>query len=215
MKYNVLIILTIFILIKSKDEISKEYIDENFKIISQKENIKEYLIKIINNGDYDILKYYLKKLKENNINYDLYLEESIHKKIEKMINIFNQLKYEDEIGIKIVSPAFEWTEGNIQVVLKIKYSAMLNSFACPHVDDEKLIVLNDRKTIRYESRCLLSNYQMKFLLELKLYAEVENPDKLMSERGETIVNLKKINKVDWGRLLDIGYTLPDNSFKMY
>ena len=37
----------------------------------------------------------------------------------------------------------------------------------------------------------------------------------MSERGETLVNLKKVNKVDWGRLLDIGYTLPDNSFKMF
>ena len=132
-----------------------------------------------------------------------------------MINIFNKLKYEDEIGIKIISPSLEWTEGNVQVVLKIKYSGMLNSFACPHVDNEKLIVLNDRKTIKYESRCLLSNYQIKFLLELKLYAEVEDPDKLMSERGETLVNLKKVNKVDWGRLLDIGYTLPDNSFKMF
>jgi hypothetical protein len=83
MKYNILIIFLIFILIKSKDEISKEYIDENFKLISQKENIKENLLKIINNGDYDILKYYLKKLKENKINYDLYLEESIYKKKKK------------------------------------------------------------------------------------------------------------------------------------
>ena len=56
---------------------------------------------------------------------------------------------------------------------------------------------------------------MKFLLELRLYAEVEDPDKLMSERGTTIVNLRKVNKVEWGRLLDIGYSLPENSFKMY
>ena len=215
MNYNKFIFLLIFSLIKSKEEISQNYIDENFKEISKKENLEESLLTIINNGDYEILKYYLQKLKENKINYDLSLENSIHKKVESMSNIFNKLKYEDEIGIKVVSPAFEWTEGNYQVVLNIKYSSMLNSFACPHVDDEKFIVLKDRKNIRYEARCLLSDYQMKFLLELRLYAEVEDPDKLMSERGTTIVNLRKVNKVEWGRLLDIGYSLPENCFKMY
>ena len=37
---------------------------------------------------------------------------------------------------------------------------------------------------------------MKFLLELRLYAEVEDPDKLMSERGTTIVNLFMVTGVE-------------------
>ena len=119
MNYNKFIFILIFSLIKSKEEISQNYIDENFKEISKKENLEESLLTIINNGDYEILKYYLQKLKENKINYDLSLENSIHKKVESMSNIFNKLKYEDEIGIKVVSPAFEWTEGNYQVVLNI------------------------------------------------------------------------------------------------
>ena len=71
MNYNKFIFLLIFSLIKSKKEISQNYIDENFKEISKKENLEESLLTIINNGDYEILKYYLQKLKENKINYDL------------------------------------------------------------------------------------------------------------------------------------------------
>ena len=71
MNYNKFIFLLIFSLIKSKEEISQNYIDENFKEISKKENLEESLLTIINNGDYEILKYYLQKLKENKINYDL------------------------------------------------------------------------------------------------------------------------------------------------
>ena len=63
MNYNKFIFLLIFSLIKSKEEISQNYIDENFKEISKKENLEESLLTIINNGDYEILKYYLQKLK--------------------------------------------------------------------------------------------------------------------------------------------------------
>ena len=71
MNFNKFIFLLIFSLIKSKEAISQNYIDENFKEISKKENLEESLLTVINNGDYEILKYYLQKLKENKINYDL------------------------------------------------------------------------------------------------------------------------------------------------
>ena len=41
MNYNKFIFLLIFSLIKSKEEISQNYIDENFKEISKKKNLKE------------------------------------------------------------------------------------------------------------------------------------------------------------------------------
>ena len=215
--YGLFILLIFFIcLAKGKEQqVNEQFIDNNFDLISKKENILTSIIKLINLGQLDILKYYLKKLASNKINFKEELDEAINRKMTKLHSVFNKLKYKDEYGIQKVAPAFEWAENKYSVHLNIKYSNMLNSLACPEVDDEQLTIKKDKRTIHYEARCLMSDYQMKFDLKLTLFSKVTKIERQNKERGQTKFSLEKETKDDWGRLLKPGERLPENSSKMY
>ena len=92
---------------------------------------------------------------------------------------------------------------------------MLNSLACPEVDDEKMTIKKDKRTIHYEARCLMSDYQMKFDLTLKLFDRVTKVERQNKERGQTKFSIEKEQKEEWSRLLKPGERLPENSSKMY
>lgn len=199
----------------SAQAIDKQFIDNNFSLFSKKDNLLPSIVKLVNLGKLDILKYYLNKLSDNHINFQDELEEAFNRKMTKLNSVFNKLKYKDEYGIQKVTPAFEWAENKYSVLINVKYSNMLNSLACPEVDDEKMIIKKDKRTIHYEARCLMSDYQMKFDLTLKLFDKVIKVERQNKERGQTKFSIEKEQKEEWSRLLKPGERLPENSSKMY
>ena len=195
--------------------IDEKFIDHNFNLFSKEDNLLPSIVKLVNLGKLDILKYYLNKLSDHHIKFHDELEEAFNRKMTKLNSVFNKLKYKDEYGIQKVTPAFEWAENKYSVLINVKYSNMLNSLACPEVDDEKMTIKKDKRTIHYEARCLMSDYQMKFDLTLKLFDRVTKIERQNKERGQTKFSIEKEQKEEWSRLLKPGERLPENSSKMY
>ena len=218
-----LFLLITYLLISTKSstsqnpiEIDEDYINNNFENLSKKENLIQSFTKIANSGNFTLLDTFLSKLKENKIDFNSEFETFYQKKHKTLERAYNRLKYKDELNIKRISPAFEWAENERFVILHIKHSALLSSFSCPFVDDEKLVIRKNQQDIHYEAKCILDNSYLFFSLDLKLYGYVRSIQNKEVQRGETRYLINKRNNEEWdGRLIEAGNRLPENSMKMY
>ena len=218
-----LFLLITYLLISTKSstsqnptEIDEDYINNNFENLSKKENLIQSFTKIANSGNFTLLDTFLSKLKENKIDFNSEFETFYQKKHKTLERVYNRLKYKDELNIKRISPAFEWAENERFVILHIKHSALLSSFSCPFVDDEKLVIRKNQQDIHYEAKCILDNSYLFFSLDLKLYGYVRSIQNKEVQRGETRYLINKRNNEEWdGRLIEAGNRLPENSMKMY
>ena len=217
MKYILLISFLFFSFANTQEQdiINEKFIDTNFALFSQKDKLLTSILKLINIGNYDLLKYYLKKLSAAKINFQNELEEAINRKMSKIQAVYNKLKYKDESDVQVAAPAFEWAENKHSVIMHIKYSSMLNSMGCPEVDGEKMTIGKNKRTITYHAKCIQSDYQIKFELKLTLFDKVSKIDRHTTERGESRFSISKEKPEEWGRLLKPGERLPENSIKMY
>ena len=199
-----------------KIQITSDYIKNNFLELSKKSNLLSSFNKIFKSGQIILLKEFISLLDKNKINFISEYESFYQKKIKTLERIYNKLKYKDETNLKRLSPAFEWAETERVVIFHIKHSALLNSLSCPFVDDEKLVIRNNKQDIHYEAKCILDNNYLFFNLDLRLYKYVNKIEKKEAQRGETYYVIEKKDKEEWdGRLLEGGYKLPDNSMKLF
>ena len=199
-----------------KIQITSDYIKNNFFELSKKSNLLSSFNKIFKSGQIILLKEFISLLDKNKINFISEYESFYQKKIKTLERIYNKLKYKDETNLKRLSPAFEWAETERVVIFHIKHSALLNSLSCPFVDDEKLVIRNNKQDIHYEAKCILDNNYLFFNLDLRLYKYVTTIETKEVQRGETYYLINKKDNEEWdGRLLEGGYKLPDNSMKLF
>ena len=199
-----------------KIQITSDYIKNNFLELSKKSNLLSSFNKIFKSGQIILLKEFISLLDKNKINFISEYESFYQKKIKTLERIYNKLKYKDETNLKRLSPAFEWAETKRVVIFHIKHSALLNSLSCPFVDDEKLVIRNNKQDIHYEAKCILDNNYLFFNLDLRLYKYVTTIETKEVQRGETYYLINKKDNEEWdGRLLEGGYKLPDNSMKLF
>ena len=199
-----------------KIQITSDYIKNNFLELSKKSNLLSSFNKIFKSGQIILLKEFISLLDTNKINFISEYESFYQKKIKTLERIYNKLKYKDETNIKRISPAFEWAETERVVIFHIKHSALFNSLSCPFVDDEKLVIRNNKQDIHYEAKCILDNNYLFFNLDLRLYKYVTTIETKEVQRGETYYLINKKDNEEWdGRLLEGGYKLPDNSMKLF
>ena len=199
-----------------KIQITSDYIKNNFLELSKKSNLLSSFNKIFKSGQIILLKEFISLLDINKINFISEYESFYQKKIKTLERIYNKLKYKDETNLKRLSPAFEWAETERVVIFHIKHSALLNSLSCPFVDDEKLVIRNNKQDIHYEAKCILDNNYLFFNLDLRLYKYVTTIETKEVQRGETYYLINKKDNEEWdGRLLEGGYKLPDNSMKLF
>ena len=199
-----------------KIQITSDYIKNNFLELSKKSNLLSSFNKIFKSGQIILLKEFISLLDTNKINFISEYESFYQKKIKTLERIYNKLKYKDETNLKRLSPAFEWAETERVVIFHIKHSALLNSLSCPFVDDEKLVIRNNKQDIHYEAKCILDNNYLFFNLDLRLYKYVTTIETKEVQRGETYYLINKKDNEEWdGRLLEGGYKLPDNSMKLF
>ena len=199
-----------------KIQITSDYIKNNFLELSKKSNLLSSFNKIFKSGQIILLKEFISLLDKNKINFISEYESFYQKKIKTLERIYNKLKYKDETNLKRLSPAFEWAETERVVIFHIKHSALLNSLSCPFVDDEKLVIRNNKQDIHYEAKCILDNNYLFFNLDLRLYKYVTSIETKEVQRGETYYLINKKDNEEWdGRLLEGGYKLPDNSMKLF
>ena len=199
-----------------KIQITSDYIKNNFLELSKKSNLLSSFNKIFKSGQIILLKEFISLLDMNKINFISEYESFYQKKIKTLERIYNKLKYKDETNLKRLSPAFEWAETERVVIFHIKHSALLNSLSCPFVDDEKLVIRNNKQDIHYEAKCILDNNYLFFNLDLRLYKYVTTIETKEVQRGETYYLINKKDNEEWdGRLLEGGYKLPDNSMKLF
>ena len=199
----------------NKIEIDSDYINDNFETLSKKSNLVHSFTTIFNSGNITLLDTFLSQLKEKKIDFDTEFDTFYQKKHKALERVYNRLKYKDEINLRRIQPAFEWAENERFVILHIKHSALLSSLSCPFVDDEKLIIRKYQQDIHYEAKCILDNSYLFFNLDLRLYSQVTNIQNKEVQRGETRYLIKKKKDEEWGRLLEGGNRLPENSLRMY
>ena len=200
----------------NKIEITSDYITENFKQLSEKNNLINSFTKIYKTGKIHLLDNFLSLLKQNKINFNSEFETFYQKRHKTLERIYNKLKYKDETSIKRLSPAFEWAETERVVIFHIKHSSRLNSLSCPFVDDEKFVIRKNQQDIHYEAKCIMDNNYLFFNLDLKLYSFVSDIQKKEVQRGETYYVINKKNNEEWdGRLIEAGNKLPENSMKLF
>ena len=202
-------------LAQNNKHIDNTFIDSNFNRLSQQSNIRNTIYKLINNGDMNVLKHYLSKLKQHKVNYNSDLENAINTKLNAIHAVYNKLKYKDEYGIQKLSPAFTWYEDLYIVKLAIQHSSSFGMAQCSEVDDEEFIIRKDKQNVVYRARCVVSGYQIKFELKLRLYKKVKLIRREIKERGQTIYHLEKDTTNEmWERLQPPGERLPENSRKV-
>ena len=200
----------------NKIEITSDYINENFKQLSEKNNLINSFTKIYKTGKMHLLDNFLSLLKKHKIDFNSEFETFYQKRHKILERIFNKLKYKDETSIKRLSPAFEWAETERVVIFHIKHSSRLNSLSCPFVDDEKFVIRKNQQDIHYEAKCIMDNNYLFFNLDLKLYSFVSNIQTKEVQRGETYYVINKKNSEEWdGRLIEAGNKLPGNSMKLF
>ena len=201
-----------YALTHNNKHIDNTFIDNNFNRLAQHNNIRNSIYKLINNGDMNVLKYYLNKLKQHKINYNNELDDAVNTKLNMIHGVYNKLKYKDEYGVQKLSPAFTWYEDLYIVKLAIQHSSSFGMTQCNEVDGEEFIIRKDKQNIIYRSKCVVSGYQIKYELKLKLYKKVKLIRNEIKERGQTIYYIEKdITNEMWDRLQPAGERLPENS----
>ena len=188
------------------------FINNNIERLTLRSNIRGTIYKLINNGDMNVLKHYLNALRERKVNYNNELDDAVNTKLNMIHGVYNKLKYKDEYGIQKLSPAFMWYEDLYTVKLTIQHSSSFGMTQCNEVDGEEFIIRKDKQNIIYRAKCVVSGYQIKYELKLKLYKKVKLIRNEIKERGQTIYYIEKdITNEMWDRLQPAGERLPENS----
>ena len=153
---------------------------------------------------------YLESLTKSNISFIDILFSNINKKIDQIKNISKKLIIISRTNFRVISPAFNWRETEIEIFLEIFYSHSLNAPSCGELDYENVTLLNNNNTFHFEGNCTMGDDELFFNLTLNLFKPIAKIRNIEKSRKKMSITLLKEYRSYWNRLLDTDEENPDN-----
>ena len=153
---------------------------------------------------------YLEELKQKNISFIDYLTENINNKIKKIKEVSEKLAVISKTNFRVVSPAFNWRETELEIFLEIFFSHRMNAPSCGELDYQNIELLNNNMTLHVEGNCTMGDDELFFNLTLNLYKKISKIRKIDQSRKQIQITLYKEEHVYWNRLVRNGEDNPDN-----
>ena len=165
---------------------------------------------IITIGDYIKLDNYLESLNKEKINFIEILSSNIINKINIIKKISEKLSVISRTNFRVISPAFNWRETELELFLEIFFSHRMNSPSCGELDYENITILNNNMTFHFEGNCTMGDDELFFNLTLNLFKKVDRIRKIERSRKQILITLVKEKYSYWNRLLNTDEENPDN-----
>ena len=176
-------------------------IENIFSLSYDNSSINNTINKYITKGDYSNLDLYLDNLKQNNISFIEYLTENIHNKIKKIKEIGQKLSLMSGTNFRIIAPAFNWRETELEIILEIFFSHRINAPSCGELDYQNIELLNNNMTFHFEGNCTMGDDELFFNLTLNLYKKIAKIRKINQSRKQIQISLYKEEHKYWNKLL--------------
>ena len=130
------------------------------------ETINKTINELITIGDYIKLDNYLESLNKEKINFIDILSSNIINKINIIKKISEKLSVISRTNFRVISPAFNWRETELELFLEIFFSHRMNSPSCGELDYENITILNNNMTFHFEGNCTIGDDELFFNLTL-------------------------------------------------
>ena len=163
--------------------------------------INNTINKYITKGEYSKLDFFLEELKQNNITFINFLTENFNNKIKKIKEIGEKLSIISKTNFRVISPAFNWRETELEIFLDIYFSHRMNAPSCGELDYQNIELLNNNMTFHFEGNCTMGDDELFFNLTLNLYKRISRIRKVDQSRKQIQITLYKEEHVYWNRLL--------------
>ena len=174
------------------------------------ETINKTINELITIGDYIKLDNYLESLNKEKINFIDILSSNIINKINIIKKISEKLSVISRTNFRVISPAFNWRETELELFLEIFFSHRMNSPSCGELDYENITILNNNMTFHFEGNCTMGDDELFFNLTLNLFKKVDRIRKIERSRKQILITLVKEKYSYWNRLLNTDEENPDN-----
>ena len=181
-----------------------------FSISKDESSINKTINSLITKGDFIQLDNYLESLTKSNISFIEILSSNINKKMDQIKNISKKLIIISRTNFRVISPAFNWRETEIEIFLEIFYSHSLNAPSCGELDYENVTLLNNNNTFHFEGNCTMGDDELFFNLTLNLFKPIAKIRNIEKSRKRMSITLLKEYHSYWNRLLDTDEENPDN-----
>ena len=185
-------------------------IENIFSISKDNDSINQTINSLITKGDFINLDNYLESLLKENISFIDILSTNVNKKLEKIKEISNKLSVISRTNFRVISPAFNWRETELELYLEIFYSHRMNAPSCGELDYENVTLLNNNMTFHFEGNCTMGDDELFFNLTLNLFKSIKYIRKIEKSRKQMTITLVKDYYSYWNRLLDNDQENPDN-----
>ena len=174
------------------------------------DTINKSINSLITKGDYNKLDNYLEILTKENISFIDMLSLNINEKMKQINEISKKLSIISRTNFRVVSPAFNWRETELELYLEIFFSHRMNAPSCGELDYENITLLNNNKTFHFEGNCTMGDDELFFNLTLNLFKSIREIRKIEKSRKQISITLVKDYYSYWNRLLDNDEENPDN-----
>ena len=181
-----------------------------YSIFEDNITINKTICNLITKGEFSKLDTYLESLKKENISFIDILSTNINKKMEKIKEISKKLSIISRTNFRVISPAFNWRETELEIYLEIFYSHRMNAPSCGELDYENITLLNNNNTFHFEGNCTMGDDELFFNLTLNLYKKKKKIRNIEKSRKQMRITLEKDYYSYWNRLLDTDQENPDN-----
>ena len=155
----------------------------------------------ITKGEYSKLDLYLEELTQKNISFIDYLTENINNKIKKIKEISEKLSIISKTNFRVISPAFNWRETEMEIFLEIYFSHRMNAPSCGELDYQNIELVNNNMTFHFEGNCTMGDDELFFNLTLNLYKKISKIRRINNSRKQIQITLYKEEHSYWNRLL--------------
>ena len=166
------------------------------------DTINKSINSLITKGDYNKLDNYLEILTKENISFIDMLSLNINEKMKQINEISKKLSVISRTNFRVVSPAFNWRETELELYLEIFFSHRMNAPSCGELDYENITLLNNNKTFHFEGNCTMGDDELFFNLTLNLFKSIREIRKIEKSRKQISITLVKDYYSYWNRLLD-------------
>ena len=163
--------------------------------------INNTINKYITKGEFSNLDIYLEELRQKNISFIDFLTENINNKIKKIREISEKLSIISKTNFRVISPAFNWRETELEIFLDIYFSHRMNAPSCGELDYQNIELLNNNMTFHFEGNCTMGDDELFFNLTLNLYKKISRIRKINQARKQIQIILYKEEHAYWNRLL--------------
>ena len=164
-------------------------------------SINNTIYTYIKKGQYSNLDSYLDELKQKNISFIDYLTENINNKIKKIKEVSEKLAVISKTNFRVVSPAFNWRETELEIFLEIFFSHRMNAPSCGELDYQNIELVNNNMTFHFEGNCTMGDDELFFNLTLNLYKKISKIRRINNSRKQIQITLYKEEHSYLNRLL--------------